>query len=101
MQSTKEFEFKSEKIHYKKNIGKNVSNLLQPEPTPEPVKKVIAKKPTGIKTFKHDASGTRLGFAEVDVKPAANRTTTNFWVDEGKGRSPVRNTKTWTTSKEF
>ena len=103
MQSTQEFEFKSEKIQYKKNIGKNVSNLLQPEPNHDIAKKVVhvAKKPVGIKTFKHDSSGTRLGFAEVEVKPAANRTTTNFWVDEGKGRSPVRNTKTWTTSKEF
>jgi len=72
-----------------------VSNLLQPEPNHDIAKKVVhvAKKPVGIKTFKHDSSGTRLGFAEVEVKPAANRTTTNFWVDEGKGRSPVRNTK--------
>lgn len=93
----------NEKHHYLKNDGKRIENLLKPEPKAEFSQKVVpvSKKPYGIKTFKHSTSGTRLGFAEVEVKPAPSRTGTNFWVDEGKSRSPVRNTKTWATSKEF
>ena len=91
----------TERQHFDQT-SKVVHTLLRQET--KDVGKVILqpKKPMGIKTFKHDSSGSRLGFGEVQIKqPANTKAASNFWVDEGKGRSPVRNTKTWATSKEF
>jgi hypothetical protein len=92
----------TERQHFIKGQKQDVSSLLKSQDDGLQAKVIpVNKKPTGIKTFKHDSSGSRLGFGEVETKPPPQRTSSNFWGDEGKNRSPIRNTKTWTTSKEF
>jgi hypothetical protein len=50
-----------------------MSSLLKPEGNERvSIDKGIpsVRKPVGIKTFKQDTSGSRLGFGEVEVRPA-------------------------------